>query len=140
VSKVCGRATHNVVVEEELRMAYNAVDREMRIVADIQRSLLPEKLPKIPTLDLAASYQTSRQAGGDYYDFFPLPDGKWGILIADVSGHGTPAAVLMAVTHSLAHTYPGPPTPPSAMLDYVNGKLADLYTGSGDTFVTAFYG
>jgi sigma-B regulation protein RsbU (phosphoserine phosphatase) len=55
-------------------------------------------------LELAAHYQTSKRAGGDYYDFFPLPDGQWGLLIADVSGHGTPAAVIMAVTHSIAHT------------------------------------
>ena len=89
---------------------------------------------------MAAYYQTSQRAGGDYYDFFPLPDGQWGILIADVSGHGTPAAVLMAVTHSLAHTYPGPPTPPGEMLDYVNGHLTRLYTAESDTFVTAFYG
>ena len=46
----------------------------------------------------------------------------------------------MAVTHSLAHTYPGPATPPGAMLDYVNRHLANLYTVSSDTFVTAFYG
>ena len=54
-------------------------------------------LPKIPNLELAAYYRTSRWAGGDYYDFFPLPDGRWGILVADVSGHGTPAAVMMAI-------------------------------------------
>ena len=62
-------------------------------------------------MELAVHYQTSRRAGGDYYDFFPLPDGKWGILIADVSGHGTPAAVLMAITHSIAHTHPGAAVP-----------------------------
>lgn len=89
---------------------------------------------------LAAYYQTSHRAGGDYYDFFPLPDGKWGILIADVSGHGTPAAVLMAITHSLAHSYPGMPTPPARLLDHVNRHLAARYTVDSDTFVTAFYG
>ena len=56
-----------------------------------------------------------------------------------MSGHGTPAAVLMAVTHSLAHTYNGPPTPPGELLDYVNGYLTRLYTTESDTFVTAFY-
>src|SRR5437879_11759945 len=87
----------------------------MRTVAALQRSLLPDPLPKIPTMSVAAHYQTSHRAGGDYYDFFPLPGGKWGILIADVSGHGTPAAVLMAVTHTIAHTYPGPPPPPGQL-------------------------
>ena len=85
MSNLFGRATHNLVLAEELKAAYEIVDRELKIVADIQRSLLPSPLPKIPTLGLAAHYQTSQWAGGDYYDFFPLPDGHWGILIADVS-------------------------------------------------------
>ncbi len=140
LSNLFGRATHNLVLSEQLKAAYEAVDYEMKLVADIQRSLLPKKMPDIPTMTLAAYYQTSHRAGGDYYDFFPLPDGKWGIFIADVSGHGTPAAVLMAVTHSLAHTYPGPPAPPGHMLEYVNRHLAARYTAQSDTFVTAFYG
>jgi sigma-B regulation protein RsbU (phosphoserine phosphatase) len=140
MSNLFGRATHNLVLSEQLKSAYEAVDYEMQVVADIQRSLLPRKMPDIPTMSLAAHYQTSHRAGGDYYDFFPLPDGKWGILIADVSGHGTPAAVLMAITHSLAHSYPGPPMPPGRMLEHVNHHLTTRYTVESDTFVTAFYG
>ena len=102
MSNLFGRATAHLLTSERLKQAYESVDYEMKVVGEIQRSLLPAKMPVIPTLAVAASYQTSHRAGGDYYDFFPLPEGKWGILIADVSGHGTPAAVLMAVTHSLA--------------------------------------
>jgi sigma-B regulation protein RsbU (phosphoserine phosphatase) len=140
MSNLFGRATHNLVLSDELKRAYDAVDREMQVVADIQTSLLPKVLPKIPTLELAVHYQTSRRAGGDYYDFFPLPDGKWGILIADVSGHGTPAAVLMAVTHSIAHTHAGPPQPPSRLLTFINDHLTERYTNEMGKFVTAFYG
>jgi phosphoserine phosphatase RsbU/P len=138
-SNLFGRATSNLVLKEELREAYRALDRELKVVADIQRSLLPAQLPKISTLDLAAHYQPAQRAGGDYYDFFPLPDGKWGIFIADVSGHGTPAAVLMAVTHCIAHTHPGPPVPPGNVLGYINDHLATRYTNSSETFVTAFF-
>lgn len=140
MSNLFGRATHNLVLSDELKRAYALVDREMRVVADIQRSLLPARLPDIPGLTLAAHYETSSQAGGDYYDFFPMPDGTWGILVADVSGHGTPAAVFMAITHSIAHTYPGPATPPASLLDFVNHHLVARYTGSSSNFVTAFYG
>jgi sigma-B regulation protein RsbU (phosphoserine phosphatase) len=140
LSNLFGRATHNLVLAEEVKRAYSVVDRELRLVADIQRSLLPRTMPSIPGLGLAAHYQTSQWAGGDYYDFFPLPDGRWGILIADVSGHGTPAAVLMAVLHSLAHTHPGSPDPPATLLRYVNGHLASRYTSENEAFVTAFYG
>src|SRR5262245_45797139 len=112
----------------------------MKAVGEIQRSLLPARLPTIPTLDLATYYQPSQRAGGDYYDFFPLPAGKWGIFIADVSGHGTPAAVLMAVTHCIAHTNPGSAQPPSQVLDYLTHHLATLYTSRNESFVTAFSG
>jgi sigma-B regulation protein RsbU (phosphoserine phosphatase) len=140
ISNLFGRATHNLRLREETQSAYDAVDRELHAVAAIQRSLLPQELPAIPGLDLATYYQTSARAGGDYYDFFPLPDGFWGILIADVSGHGTPAAVLMAVTHSIAHSYPGPSLRPSEMLKYINDRLAKGYTTDVGAFVTAFYG
>lgn len=139
MSNLFGRATHNLVLSEKLRRAYETVDVELRAVQDMQRSLLPP-LPRMPTLDLAAHYETSTRAGGDYYDFFPLPDGNLGILIADVSGHGTAAAVMMAITHSIAHHYPGPPQPPGEVLEFVNRKLTELYTGSNNAFVTAFYG
>jgi sigma-B regulation protein RsbU (phosphoserine phosphatase) len=140
MTNLFGRVTLSLVLAEQLKAAYESVDQEMRVIADIQRSLLPAKEPKIPTIGIAAHYQTSHRAGGDYYDFFPLPDGRWGLLIADVSGHGTPAAVLMAITHSLAHSYCGPPTPPGELLNHLNHHLSSRYTSYSDTFVTAFYG
>ena len=139
MSNLFGRATHNLVLSSQLRDAYDFLDSELKVVADIQRSLLPVELPKIPGLELAAYYQTSRHAGGDYYDFFPLPDGKWGMLIADVSGHGTPAAVVMAITHTIAHSHPGPPTSPQAMLEFINRRLA-MQAQRHNSFVTAVYG
>ena len=140
MSGLFGRATQNLVLNRQLKAAYAEVDRELKSVADIQRSLLPAELPRIPGLSLAAHYQTSRYAGGDYYDFFQLPQGKWGILIADVSGHGTPAAVMMAILHSIAHAVPGQSQSPAEMLNFVNERLASTYTADRGTFVTAFYG
>jgi len=140
MSSLFGRATQNLVLRDELKRAYEIVERELSVVADIQRSLLPKTLPAIPGLELAAHYQTSQWAGGDYYDFFELPGGRWGFLIADVSGHGTPAAVMMAILHSLAHGHPGHPEPPSALLEHVNKRLSASYTAENEVFVTAFYG
>ncbi len=140
MSNLFGRATHNLVLSDELKGMYETIDRELKHVADIQRSLLPKTIPSIPTLSLAAHYQTSQWAGGDYYDFFALPDGKWGILIADVSGHGTPAAVIMAITHSIAHAFHGSHTGPGELLAHVNHQLATRYTMESGTFVTGFYG
>jgi sigma-B regulation protein RsbU (phosphoserine phosphatase) len=137
-SGLFGRGTQNLVLRNRLAIAHAALDREIQTVGDIQRSLLPKDLPQIPGFEMAACYQTSARAGGDYYDFFPLPGGAWGLFIADVSGHGTPAAVLMAITHAIAHARPGTHTPPEQLLTYLNSRLATSYTRAG-TFVTAFY-
>ncbi|HEV7299460.1 MAG TPA: PP2C family protein-serine/threonine phosphatase [Tepidisphaeraceae bacterium] len=134
-----GRATHNLVLGDEVRKAYDAIDRELQTVAAVQHSLLPQELPKLATLEIAAHYVTSRWAGGDYYDFFPIDAHRCGILIADVSGHRTPAAVFMAVTHSLAHTAPDP-ADPDAFLRHINRGLCRHYTRETGRFVTAFYG
>ncbi len=141
LSNLFGRATHNLVLSHQVKQAYDEIDRELQVVASIQKSLLPDRLPDIPTMDLATFYDASKQAGGDYYDFFAQPDGRWGILIADVSGHGTPAAVLMAILHSLAHTFSAQPgAAPDQLLSYLNNRLVERYTRDTGTFVTAFYG
>lgn len=140
LSNLFGRATHSLVMAKQLREAYDQIDRELRTVSEIQRSLLPAVLPDVHGLQLAVHYQTSQQAGGDYYDLFPLPDGRLGLLIADVSGHGTPAAVLMAITHTVAHSFPGTPDAPSQVLRHLNNRLTEAYTRSPSGFVTAFYG
>lgn len=134
-----GRSVLSSVLRRELKEAYDALDHEFKTVGDIQRSLLPRVLPAIAGLDLAAHYETSQRAGGDYYDFFPLPADQWGIFIADVSGHGIPAAVRMAITHAIAHTRPDPAVGPGEILSYLNNTLECRYTGKTGAFVTAFY-
>ena len=133
-----GRGTQNLVLRNQLSTTLSALNRELQVVGDIQQSLLPQELPTIAGFELAAHYQTSAWAGGDYYDFFPLDDGKWGAFIADVSGHGTPAAVLMAITHVIAHSQPGKHKPPGTLLEYLNKHLSRTYTRD-ESFVTAFY-
>jgi sigma-B regulation protein RsbU (phosphoserine phosphatase) len=133
-----GRGTQNLVLRNQLAGALESLDRELQTVGQIQKSLLPAELPQIAGFEVAAFYQTSARAGGDYYDFFPLDGNGFGMFIADVSGHGTPAAVLMAITHAIAHGEPGTHTPPSALLGHLNNSLARAYTRDG-TFVTAFY-
>lgn len=135
-----GCATRNLVLAQQLHQAHAELDYEMQRVGRIQRWLLPARLPHIPTLDLAVSYDTASRAGGDYYDFFEWPDGRWGILIADVSGHGTPAAVVMAMLRTMLHARGRDPSPPAQILGWANRQLA-AHVGSNDgTFVTAFLG
>src|SRR5262245_27400470 len=62
-SNLYGRATHNLVLSQQLEQAFAEVDYELKVVGDIQRSLLPDRMPEIPTMAVAAHYQTSRRAG-----------------------------------------------------------------------------
>jgi len=132
------RATHNLVLStdlkkayedlgranEDLSRAYEALDREARLIADLQHALLPRELPRIPTLDVATHYKPATRAGGDYYDFFNQSDGTWALFIGDVSGHGSPAAVEMAITRTLAHVRAESPFGPSEMLAFLNERLS----------------
>jgi phosphoserine phosphatase RsbU/P len=138
MSNLFGRATQSMVLSQRLRETYATSDAEIREIAELQHSLLPAELPKVPGLELAAHYRTANRAGGDYYDFFPQPDGTLAVLIADVSGHGTPAAVLMAITHSIAHASAAKPQHPGQLLTHLNANLAGRYNRHSGSFITAF--
>jgi sigma-B regulation protein RsbU (phosphoserine phosphatase) len=139
MSNLFGRATQTLVLSKAVKGAFDAVDFEMKAVADIQRALLPDAVPRVAGLDVAVDYQAAARAGGDYYDFFPLPGGRLGVLVADASGHGAPAAVLMAMTHSIAHTLPDADRArPERLLTQLNAHLARRYTRPTGSFVTAF--
>lgn len=139
LSNLFARATQTLVLSKAVREAYDAVDFELRTVADIQKALLPTGMPAVPGLGVAAHLRPATRAGGDYYDFFELPGGKLGVLLADASGHGAPAAVLMAMTHSITHSRAEPPDRPGELLAHLNAHLARRYTRPTGSFVTAFY-
>lgn len=142
ISNLFGRVTKNLVLSREVKEAYAALDREFRVVGEIQMALLPQETPALRTLDLATHYQTSTQAGGDYFDFFPLGEGRWAVLVADVSGHGTPAAVLMAILHAIAHMMPrdaGGGLEPHRAMEFINRALTTRYTSRLGSFVTVVY-
>ena len=137
-ANLLGMATSNLVSHKRAADLNARLEKQLLQIANIQRSLLPQRLPEIPGLKLAASYLTSDESGGDYYDFFPYPDGRWGVVIADVSGHGAPAATVMAMLHAILHGYENGDLSPAAILHYANRRLVStLREGS---FVTAFMG
>jgi sigma-B regulation protein RsbU (phosphoserine phosphatase) len=123
-------------LRREVQNQRDQLEHELKVVSEVQRGLLPKKLPVIKGVDLAVYYETSRYAGGDYYDIIEIPDNRWGFMVADAEGHSTPAAVLMAMTCSLLHSYSGPPTDPGDVLRYINRTLCKLAEPS---FVTALY-
>ena len=78
-------------------------ERELELAAAIQREILPRSLPEIAGVELAAANIPARHIGGDYYDVFALSRGRVGFLVADVSGKGIPAALLVSTVHAAVH-------------------------------------
>jgi serine phosphatase RsbU (regulator of sigma subunit) len=73
-----------------------ALEKQVRLAADVQQRMLPQSSPRVPGLDIATTYVPCFALGGDFYDFVELPDHNLGIGIADVSGKGVPASLIMA--------------------------------------------
>ncbi len=133
-------ATHltRQYLERELRRSRDRLDRELANAADMQRQLLPRDMPVHPGVDFAAFYQTSRHAGGDYYDVIPIGPHQFGVIVADVSGHGAPAAIVMAMIRAVLHTFPGSPVHPPAVMNHINRHFQFLWDTA--MFATAIYG
>lgn len=72
------------------------MEQQLALAADVVKRFLPERLPEVPGYEFFAAYEPVVAVGGDYYDFVPLANNQLGILVADVAGHGWPAAVVMA--------------------------------------------
>jgi serine phosphatase RsbU (regulator of sigma subunit) len=113
------------------------LEQELEMARAVQKSLLPTQLPTIPGFTLVADWRPARLVAGDFYDVFSLPDGRWGLVVADVSGKGAPAALYMAMTLSLIRSEAGRYTNPAAVLVEVNRRL--LAESSNEMFVTVFY-
>jgi sigma-B regulation protein RsbU (phosphoserine phosphatase) len=83
---------------------YSALKKEVDIAADMQQKILPRQFPDVPRYEFAARMRPAKSMGGDFYDIFSIPDGRTGIVVADVSGKGVPAAFYMAVARTLIHS------------------------------------
>jgi sigma-B regulation protein RsbU (phosphoserine phosphatase) len=144
IGSLLGRAIEAQKLADQLGATCRELDSELKAASDVQRWLLPS-LPAFPTpanISIAASYRTARYSGGDYYDVGRLPDGRLGVLIADVSGKGAAAAVLMAVLRAIVHDEVDRARiiGPAALLDYADGRLCRLGLDERGMFVTAFCG
>jgi sigma-B regulation protein RsbU (phosphoserine phosphatase) len=114
------------------------LEKELQVARDIQMSILPRKLPEIEEYSFFAKIVPMRAVGGDFYDLIELGDKRMGIAIGDVSDHGVPAALFMALTATLVRAEADATTDPGLVLQNVNRHLMKL----NDTgmFVTILYG
>jgi sigma-B regulation protein RsbU (phosphoserine phosphatase) len=114
-----------------------ALDREADEARSIQQALLPKSSPYVPGFVISGRSVPARAVGGDWYDFIPFADGRWGIVLADVSGKGTAAALLMSATRGMLRSLAEACCTPGEVLTKLNRLLVNDFPAG--KFVTMVY-
>jgi sigma-B regulation protein RsbU (phosphoserine phosphatase) len=126
-------------LQKQLQDANKKMARELTLAGEVQTSFLPRELPDIPGWQLSVTLRPARETSGDFYDVNLLPNGRLGILVADVVDKGVGAALFMALSWILIRTYaPEYPTQPELVLSAVNRRI--LKDTDANQFVAVFYG
>jgi sigma-B regulation protein RsbU (phosphoserine phosphatase) len=126
-------------LQKQLQDANKKMARELTLAGEVQTSFLPRELPDIPGWQLSVTLRPARETSGDFYDVNLLPNGRLGILVADVVDKGVGAALFMALSWILIRTYaPEYPTQPELVLSAVNRRI--LKDTNANQFVAVFYG
>ena len=119
-------------------IARERLESELQTARKIQERLLPDVMPDVPGFEIAGTSIPSQQVGGDYFDFLDMGDGRWGIAIADVSGKGIPAALLMANLQASLHAQVIQPGEVAEITNRINERLVE--STDANMFATFFYG
>ena len=113
------------------------MEQELRVARVIQETLLPKELPELAGLQVSAHWQPAREVSGDFYDFLEFPDGRLGVVIADVTDKGVPAALVMATTRTIIRATAERIVSPGEVLQRTNDLLnPDI---PRNMFVTCLY-
>jgi serine phosphatase RsbU (regulator of sigma subunit) len=122
---------------DQLNLMRQSIEQELRMARDIQQALLPEDMPWLDGWNILHHYQPAREVGGDFYDFFELPEGRLGMVVGDATGHGMPAALVMATARSMLRAVSQTSNSPGEVLKRVNDPLfMDI---PPNMFVTCLY-
>ena len=113
------------------------IEQELQVARQIQQELLPDSVPKLEGWQIATYYGPTREVGGDFYDFVELSRGRLGLIVGDATGHGMPAALVMATTRGMLRAVVQSLESPGEVLARVNEALAAEIPPS--TFITCFY-
>jgi serine phosphatase RsbU (regulator of sigma subunit) len=111
---------------------------ELSLAGEIQKSMLPRSIPQLEGYEFSARMIPAKSVGGDFFDFIPLGEDLLGIAVGDVSDKGIPAALFMAMVHSLLHAEAHPGRSPKRVLRSVNRHLMDM--NAKEMFVTILFG
>jgi len=124
-----GFAAHVALALERRRLQDEArageeLRNSLEMGRQIQSRFLPKALPEIPGYEVSAWWQPAEFVSGDYYDWLPLPDGRWGFLVGDVSGHGPAAALIMASVRAMAHVLAQTQSSPERIVELLRASIA----------------
>lgn len=137
IAQQASLAIQNDLLNKEM-LDRQRIEREFQLAREIQQTFLPDQIPDIPGWGMDVRWETARQVGGDFYDYFLLPDGRLAFIIADVSDKGLAASLYMAVTRTLIRAAAVESDSPARTLEHVNDLLLD--NSQNGLFVTTFYG
>jgi sigma-B regulation protein RsbU (phosphoserine phosphatase) len=130
-------AVHNARRFQSERSERETMSREAQEARVMQQALLPKSSPYIPGFAISGLSVPAGAVGGDWYDFIPFPDGRWGLVLADVSGKGTAAALLMSATRGMLRSLAEACCTPGEVLTKLNGLLVEDFPAG--KFVTLVY-
>jgi sigma-B regulation protein RsbU (phosphoserine phosphatase) len=123
----------------DLSEAQRIIEKDLDRARSIQNSLLPSSFPEHLLQRVASKYIPAGMVGGDYFDCFELPGQRLGLVVADVSGHGIGAALVMSMFKALLRTFSANDFSPCSVLNKINATLLAQNLG-GAQFVTAYFG
>jgi len=137
LARAFNHMTVSVRQGQEALLARREIEHDLDLATRIQARLLPAEVPRVPGYDIAAYYHSAREVGGDYYDFLRINDAHLGVAVADVSGKGVPASLVMTMTRSLLRLAAHGQDSPGETVQLVNQILSpDIGPGM---FVTLLY-
>ncbi len=121
----------------EAKSRIGAVERELSIAREIQKAILPASSLAGPGFRVMGVARPAREVGGDFFDYFPLPGKRFGIVLGDVSGKGVPGAMIMSMVRTLIRGIAQRESDPATVMEMVNRQL--LEENRSGLFVTCFY-
>lgn len=130
-------AEHTNHMIDGLRHRFELI-HSLKLAEEVQQNLLPTNNPSLEGFDVSGVSMYCDQTGGDYYDYFPLPEGKLGIVVADACGHGVGAAMLMTTVRAFLISAVENYTDPARLLNDINKWITRDCAASG-TFTTMFF-
>jgi sigma-B regulation protein RsbU (phosphoserine phosphatase) len=123
-------------IRQQLANQLLAIQKELALAREIQLSIVPKQIPRLQGLDIAARYSPMTSVAGDFYDFIPVDDKHLGVFIADVSGHGVPAALVASMLKIALASQSPSASDPARVLTGLNQALCGKFQGH---YVTAAY-